>query len=154
MNGLTKAFILIVFVFIVGEGFAIGQQSNEENKIKSAIHSYEKALNNSNIKGISQIFMEDGIIILQGSPTIIGADAIQQFYIKLFKALDFGLNFDIDEVVQMSSEWAFVRTSTTGTNKVLADNSSRAGNGHEIFILKKIDGNWKIARYAGSSAKK
>ena len=154
MKDLTKALLLIVFVYIAGVGFAVGQESNEENKIRDSIHLYEKALNNNSVEGISKIFTEDGIVILQGSPTVIGTDAIQQFYIKLFKTVDFGLIFNIDEVVQMSPKWAFVRTSTTGTNKVLSNDSSRAGNGHEIFILKKqTDGNWKIARYAGSSVK-
>ena len=154
MKNLKRVFVLVVFIFIAGEVLVFGQVSNEESRIRSTINLYEKALNNSSVEGISQIFTGDGIVILQGSPTMIGADAIQQFYIKLFEALDFDLQFNIDEVVQMSSDWAFVRTSTTGTNMVLANNSSRAGSGHEIFILKKQkDGNWKIARYAGSSAK-
>ena len=128
--------------------------TEENNKIDSIVNLYGQELNNNNVESLSQLFTEDAILVLQGAPPTIGIEELVKFYTTLFKALDFELTFKIDEVVQMSPEWAFVRTSTSGKVKILSNNSSSPSSGHEIFILKKeTDGNWKIARYAGSSSK-
>lgn len=154
MKSLTRKFALIIFITLVARGLTFTQESDEQIKIKSIVNLYEKALNNNCVEGILQLFTEEGVLILQGAPTIIGVNAVQEFYTSLFRSLDFDLKFNIDEVVQMSHDWAFVRTTTTGTVHVLSSNSSNPGNGHEIFILnRQSDGAWKIARYAGSSSK-
>ncbi len=154
MINLTKTFTLIVIIFLVAKISTFAQKPNEENKIRSIVALYEKALNDNSVEGIRQLFAEDGILMLQGSPTHIGNEKIRNFYTSLFKNLDFDLKFNIDEVVQMSAEWAFIRTKTSGTVNILSNNSRNPGNGHELFVMKKqSDGNWKIARYAGSSSK-
>ena len=154
MRNFTKTFTLIVIILMIAKISTFAQESDKENNISSIVDLYEKALNDNSAEGIIQLFAEDGIIILQGAPTKIGTEEIKSFYTSLFTNLGFNLKFNIDEVVQMSTEWAFIRTTTSGTVNILSNNSSNPGNGHELFILKKqSDGNWKIARYAGSSSK-
>jgi hypothetical protein len=85
---------------------------------------------------------------LHGAPTGIGTEAVKKFYISIFKKIDFDLRFNIEEIVQITTEWAFVNTTSR------SNNSRDSGEGgHEIFILKKqTDGNFKMAGYAGFSA--
>jgi len=148
MKNLTKPFTLIIFVVATASFSILAQEPNEDIKISNVIYSYEKALNSNNVDGVLQQFAKDGILVLQGSPTRIGTEAVKEFFISIFKIIDFDTKFNIEEIVQMSSEWAFVRTTTRSNNST----DSKEG-GHEIFILEKqADGNWKIARYAGSSA--
>ena len=124
--------------------------TKDENKIVDIINLYGQELNNNNVESLSQLFTEDAIVVLQGAPTTIGTEAVLKFYTLLFNILDFDLKFKIDEVVQMSPEWAFVRTTVTS----FSSSSKNPSSGHELFILKKqADGNWKIAKYAGSSSK-
>lgn len=150
----TRKTVTLILILIITAGTSIfAQKLDEETKIRNTIKLYEKNLNENNVEKVAKLFTKEGILILQGSPTIIGTKAMEEFYTSLFKILDFDLTFNIDEVVQMSDDWTFVRTTTTGTVKVLSNNQSRKGNGHEIFILQRqTDGNWKVARYAGSSA--
>jgi len=149
MKNLTRTFTLIIFVVATSSLSIFAQKSNEDKKISNVVYSYEKALNSNNVDSVLQQFAKDGILVLQGAPTSIGTEAMEKFYSSIFKNIDFDLKFNIEEIVQMSPEWAFVRTTTR------SNNSTDSGEGgHEIFILKKqTDGNWKIARYAGSSAK-
>ena len=149
MKNLTRTFALVILVVATTSLSIFAQKSDEDKKISNVVYSYEKALNSNNVDSVLQQFAKDGILVLQGSPTCIGTEAVKGFFISIFKIIDFDTKFTIEEIVHMSSEWAFVRTTTRSNNST----DSREG-GHEIFILKKqADGNWKIARYAGSSAK-
>lgn len=149
----SRTLILIVIYGIVTTISTFAQESYKDKKIISVVNFYEQALNGNDVDRMLQLFTEDGIILLQGASTSIGTEAVGKFYLSLFKALDFDLKFNIDEVVQMSAEWAFIRTTSSGKVTILSNNSNNLSKGHELFILKKqADGNWKIARYAGSSA--
>ena len=148
----TFTLATIFSMFTMMPSFA--QESNGDMKIGKTISAYEKALNNKDIDRVLQLFSKDAVLVLQGAPTSIGSAAVKKVYVSLFESLDFNLKFHIEEIVQISEEWAFVRTTTSGSTHIRSNNSDIQSNGHELFILKKEgDGNWKIARYAGSSSK-
>ena len=44
-----------------------------------------------------------------------------------------------------------MRTTSTGVVKILANGAEVPGSNQELFLLRKIDGQWKIARYSFSS---
>jgi hypothetical protein len=55
--------------------------------------------------------------------------------------------------MQVSGTWAFVRTTSNGSVRVLSNGSNAANAGQELFVLEKAEARWKIARYAASSTK-
>src|SRR5438445_154528 len=65
--------------------------------------------------------------------------------------------FDFDEVRQahwlIESDWAFARTRSTGTVKVLAsDQASIPEANQELFVLhREDDGQWRFVRYIFST---
>ncbi|VAV89858.1 hypothetical protein MNBD_ALPHA05-642, partial [hydrothermal vent metagenome] len=70
----------------------------------------------------------------------------------VFAAIDLNIEFQIDEIVQLSPQWAFARTRSEGlvTINATGDNSPEANQ--ELFIFTKTDGGaWKIARYIFST---
>lgn len=143
---MIKQITIILAVLVSNMIFA---QNNAEKEIENIVHAYEEALNNGNVEKVLQQFTSDGILLLQGSPTIKGTEAMKGFYSSIFNVIDFDLAFNIEELVEISDEWAYVRTITSSKTDLQADE-----NGHEIFLFnKKEAGQWRIARYAGSSAK-
>jgi len=44
-----------------------------------------------------------------------------------------------------------LRTTSTGVVKMLANGAEVPGSNQELFLLRKVNGQWKIARYAFSS---
>ena len=50
------------------------------------------------------------------------------------------------EVVQ-GADFAFARTVSRGKVTVLADDVTAPEENRELFVLQKLDGEWKIARY-------
>jgi len=65
-----------------------------------------------------------------------------------FKAVKISIKFEVDEVKPVSDKWAFARTRSAFTLKVLgADIAPIPDNNQEIFLLQKEADGWKIARY-------
>ena len=85
----------------------------------------------------------------QGFPTQVGHDAVKGWYSEAFKVLTLDIKFDFHEVVVISDEWAFTRTSSSGTQALQGQKSPEANQ--EMFVMKKEDGDWKIARYSFST---
>lgn len=149
MRGYLKIILTLSLITLGYYGVSFAQNTIEKDKITNIIKQYENSLNNEDLKGVMSLFSKEAVLVLQGTPTSTGTQSIKSFYKKIFDVIDFNLEFDIKELVIMSAEWAFVRTSTRDI-----DSEDKSEKGHEIFLLsKKADSNWVIARYAGSSAK-
>jgi ketosteroid isomerase-like protein len=77
---------------------------------------------------------------------------VRKVYEAGTKTRALNLKFTVDEIVQMSPEWAFVRTKSSGSSKVISTGATNAEANQELFILHKSDdGAWKIARYSFSN---
>ena len=86
----------------------------------------------------------------QHFPTAIGTDDVRRAYDKTFDMITLSVDFNIIEVVPITHEWAFARTASAGTTKVKAGGGGPEAN-QELFVLQKVDGVWKIARYCFST---
>lgn len=71
-------------------------------------------------------------------------------YKKVFDTITLHVKFTIEEIVQMSPTWAFVRTNSAGTNKINATGAVSVEGNQELFVFKKEGDAWKIARYSFS----
>ena len=125
--------------------------SPDSEAIKATLATYGKALAASEVEAIVKLYAKDGVTMAQGFPTQIGHDAIREWYTNVFKAINLDVKFDIKEVVVTSDEYAFARTSSAGTQKVYqTDQTSKEAN-QELFVMQKVGGEWKIARYCFST---
>jgi ketosteroid isomerase-like protein len=98
------------------------------------------------------LYTEDGVFMPQHFPSAVGSSAVRAAYAGVFKAIKLNVKFDIVEVRQVSPTWAFARTNSAGTVKVLADGSGGPEANQELFVLEKSSsGDWKIARYCFST---
>ncbi|MCJ1408848.1 hypothetical protein MMC19_002925 [Ptychographa xylographoides] len=121
--------------------------SSDESAIKAVLQKYEDALNASSTDMVMPLYTSDGIFMPQHSPSAIGTTALQEAYDFVFKTLQLSVKFEVQEAVALTAEWGFARTSSAGTQKIHA--SGKTGNeaNQELFVMQKVDGNWKIARY-------
>lgn len=127
--------------------------ADDDGDLRGVVSSYQQALNDNDAGAVARLFTDDGIAMIQGTPTTTGSAALRTLYGTLFKRLDFDIAFEVAEVVPMSERWALVRTTSSGTVKVLANGSTVANSGQELLVLEKTGAQWKIARYAASSTK-
>ncbi len=87
----------------------------------------------------------------QHNPSAVGIHQVEAAYTAAFQTIDLNVEFDIVEVEVISDDWAFARTNSTGTITINATGDKFAEGNQELFVLQKIDGDWKIARYGFST---
>jgi len=118
----------------------------EKSRIEQVVRKYEKALNASDTLGILTLYAPDGIFMPSQAATAIGADQIKVSYKQLFKSYLFNVKFSVEEIEQFGSV-AFLRSTSTEENTVLASKQKISEENRQLFFLKKINNDWKIYRY-------
>ncbi len=120
-------------------------------RIEAVLKGYERVLNASDVAGVVKLYTKDGVFMSPNNPSAVGIHQVEAAYTGAFQAIDLNVEFDIVEVEVISDDWAFARTNSTGTITINATGDKFAEGNQELFVLQKIDGNWKIARYGFST---
>ncbi len=149
----TAALVLAIILPISALADSTTQQA--KTKITEQLRSYEQALNASDTASVLKLYSEDGIFIPEYSQPVVGREAVGAVYTQIFKTIKLNVRFKIDEIQPLSRDWAFARTQSSGTVKVLGTDKPESAEGNnEIFILhRESDGQWRIARYLFASNK-
>ncbi len=143
----TLAAALLVFGSLSG---AQAADSDREN-IRAVLEAYEQVLNASDVAGVLKLYADDGVFMAQHNPSAVGIHQVEAAYTGTFQAIDLNVEFDIVEVEVIADDWAFARTNSSGTTTINATGDKIPEGNQELFVLQKIDGDWKIARYAFST---
>ncbi len=123
----------------------------DKNQIQSVLKTYERVLNASDVDGIVKLYTQDGVFMAQHNPSAVGIERVEAAYTGAFQAIDLNVRFDIVEVEVIADDWAFARTNSAGKTTINATGNKIPEGNQELFVLKKIDGDWKIARYSFST---
>ncbi len=143
----TLAAAILIFGSLSG---AHAADSDQEN-ILAVLKAYEQVLNASDVAGVLKLYTKDGVFMAQHSPPAVGIQQVEAAYTGAFQAIDLNVEFDIVEVEVIADDWAFARTNSSGTTTINATGDKIPEGNQELFVLRKIDGDWKIARYAFST---
>lgn len=119
--------------------------------IEQLLNMYQRALNTGDAQAAAKLYTDDGVLMAPGNPAAVGTQALQQAYAGIFQAIALNIKFEIAETQLLSHEWALLRTTSTGVIKILANGAEILEGNQELFLLRKEDGQWKIARYSFSS---
>jgi uncharacterized protein (TIGR02246 family) len=125
--------------------------SHDRAEIEQVLKSYEQSLNASDVKGILKLYTDDAVFMVPGSPSAVGIQAVEDAYVATFQAIRINLTFQIAELQLLSPEWAFLRSNSTGQVTIVANGAVIPSANQELFLLRKTDGQWKLARYSLSS---
>ncbi len=120
--------------------------AEERQAIEATLLQYEKTLNESDVKGILELYAPDSVFMPSGAPSAIGTKEIRAAYEHVFGAIKLDIKFTIDEIVQ-SGNYAFARTISRGQVTILVDGVTAPEENRELFVLQKREGTWRIARY-------
>jgi len=129
-------------------------ETKDKEQIKETIKIYFNALNNSSVETAIDQYTNDGVFMPKEAPTSVGKEQLKEAYKYVFNTLDFiNMDYTIDEL-SIEADVAIVRTSSLGNMKILANNLVIEGATHrELFVMKKENNQWKIARYMFNSIK-
>lgn len=116
--------------------------------ITDTLRRYEAALNASDTGAVMKLYADDGVFMPQHFPSAVGVAQVRAAYDGVFSTIRLSVTFDIVEVVPVTEDWAFARTTSAGTVTVLATGDSGPEANQELFVMQRVEGAWKIARYA------
>jgi len=121
--------------------------------IEATIFAYFQALNDANIDAILNLYSNDPVMLPFLQPAVVGTDAVRANYEGTFQLIRFEVQTTIQELVEMSPEWAYVRTDTSGIFTPTKTGEGAPATFHELFLLRKTGNErWNIARYSFSPA--
>lgn len=123
-----------------------GSDQQCKTDIQALLDSYQSALNGSDVDRIMPLYSENGVFMPANKPTSVGQVQVKTAYQHVFKAIDLDIAFHIDEI-ERQGDIAFVRTSSDGEIKLLKDNVVVKNNTRELFIMKRVNDEWKIHQY-------
>ena len=120
--------------------------SNDQAAIKGLLFAYRDALNASSVDQVLPLYTTDGVFMPTGFPTAVGTEQVRGAYTGVFCSIKLNIEFYIDEI-EVDRDHAFARTTSKGTTLIHATGETVPEENRELFVLKRTDGGWKIARY-------
>ena len=125
--------------------------TSERTAIEATIFEYFQALNHGDVDAVLKLYTDDPVQLPFLLPPVVGTEAVRNNYQSTFRNIRFQMHTTIQEVVQMSPEWAFVRNDSAGTFTPIKTGKGAPSTFHELFLVRKgTDGKWRIARYSFS----
>ena len=115
-------------------------------EIQNLLVNYQRGLNEGDVDVVGSVYADDAVFIGQPFPTATGKDEIVALYADVFSKLDFNVQFDIEDI-ELSGDLGFVRTRSHGTIVPKGQDPQGGEGNREVFVLKKIDGEWKFYLY-------
>lgn len=144
-------FAVVACIAISPQGVAASSSADKatEAAIKQQIQNYEQAVNSGKIDSVMRLYTKDAVFMAQNSAPAVGQEAVRSAYCGLFQALKLNIVFEFDEVQQVSEDWAYVRTRSTGSLSLLAGSKTTLPESNqEMFLLhREADGQWRITHY-------
>lgn len=146
------AVLLFPVVAVAGESI---DNPGATKAITKQLDCYEEALNASDIDGLLRLYTDDAVVMPPNSPPSVGRAAVRDAYRLVFADIKLSLHFSIEEMRQLSPEWAYVRTQSKGTVEILSSKGAAVPEANqEMFLFHRdVDGQWRIARYMFSSTR-
>jgi uncharacterized protein (TIGR02246 family) len=117
---------------------------NEE--IKQLLQTYQRGLNDADLDLVRSVYANDADVIGQPFPTATGIQEIIALYADFLSKLDFNVQFELLEM-ELSNDLGFIRTRSHGTIVPKGQKPTGSEGNREIFIVKRIQGDWKFYRY-------
>ena len=119
-------------------------------RIEEVITKYEAALNAGNTDEVLKLFGKNPTFMPQDAPAQVGRAAVRQAYDNVFSTIKLDVKFTTHEV-EVLGDTAWVRTSTAGQTRILANDVVVNEGNNELFIFKQENGDWKIHQYLFST---
>ncbi len=114
--------------------------------IKDLLKTYQRGLNEANLDLIRSVYTSDAVVIGQPFPTATGIENIIALYSDFLSKLNFNVRFEWLEM-ELGNDLGFVRTRSQGTIVPKGKKPTGSEGNRELFIVKKVQGNWKFHRY-------
>jgi len=117
-----------------------------QHAVYDVVHQYERALNAGDVTTILDLFAPESVADWNNKRTYATREEREAGYAALFKIAKFSTIFAYD-TIDVTGDVAVVRTHHHKGAAVIEEGKSVTDYNREVFILKRINGEWKIYLY-------
>jgi uncharacterized protein (TIGR02246 family) len=121
--------------------------TSDQDQIRQLVRHWLDATRRGDTQAVLELMTDDVVFLVPGRPPF-GKQAFAEA--SRAQAQPDGMSFDgrstIEEIV-VSGDWAFMRTRLSVTT-TQAGQAVNTRSGHTLTVLRREDGNWKLARDA------
>lgn len=128
------------------------EQASEKAAVETLIHSYQDALNASDVNKVASMYTPNGVLLANAAPTAEGVEQVKGTYQYVFDHFTYTLAFTILEL-QVNGNTAFARSTSKGSFVIKSSNQTVPDENRELFVFEKKEGQWKIAKYMYNKSK-
>ncbi len=149
MRYLPRLLTLAILVFslsLIPSFNVSAQNSKDEQEAKEVVETYFKALNESNAEKILALYHKDSVFLPNNAPAVRGIDEIRKTYRSLFGQIKLNTKH-VYHHVSVHGDVAVVESKADGILTIFDTKTEVSANDNELFVLRKIEGKWKIDRY-------
>ena len=122
-----------------------------EQAIAAVLARYAEAANNSDAAAVAELYTDDAVLMAENNPPAVGKAAVHAAYSAMAGAIKLDIAFEVAEIRLLASDWAFLRSTSTGTIRLLQPGIDIPEANQELFLFQMVEGTWKIARYSFST---
>jgi uncharacterized protein (TIGR02246 family) len=109
--------------------------------------------NAGDIEGWVSLFADDAVYLPEGRPPVTTRDGLEGVAVSQFSRYRPNIQITTDEI-QVLGDWAFARTTVTGTLTPPRNANPIRVDGKELALYRRQpDGSWKIARLIANSSR-
>jgi len=130
---------------------ALAEVSTESEKAKQVVVDYFSALNKSDVKKIISLYHKESVFLPNNAPASRGIEEIEKTYQAVLDTIKLNTTHIYHHVL-VSGDIAVVESKANGNLTVLKTNKILPANDNELFVLKKVNGVWKIDRYMSNGS--
>jgi ketosteroid isomerase-like protein len=120
--------------------------SAQQHAAYDVVHRYEQLLNTGDTAEILKLFAPDGVAEWNDKPTLATRQEKSDAYEALFKVAKFSTVFGYAGI-DVHGDMAVVRTYHRQGATVILAGKEVVDLNREVFVLSKIEGEWKIVLY-------
>lgn len=151
MKNLSKSVIGILLLSLIQIN-VFADVFTEREKANQVVVDYFAALNKGNLNKIISLYGGNSVFLQNDAPASRGIKEIKKTYQDILNTIKLNITHK-SLYVSVSGNMAVVESQSNGNVTVLKSNVKLHSSFNEIFVLKKIDGKWKINRYMFNSSK-
>jgi uncharacterized protein (TIGR02246 family) len=154
----AQALLLCLSMFgAVGAGVAAGESpafvfssdpatSAAQHAVYDVVDRYQQALDTGDVDTILNLFAPDSVAEWNTKRTYATRDQRAEGYAALFKLAKFSTVFAYD-AIDVTGDVAVVRTHHHKGAAVIENGKTVTDYNREVFVLKRLNGEWKIYLY-------
>ena len=149
MNKLGTCFLTLLLAALAPLPTEAAEDAKKE--IENLLTTYQERLSNNDIDGILALYSANPVFIPEYAPPAVGRESVRKAYEWVFATLKLRGEFAFHDV-EVIGNTAWVRTTSTGHFRVLANGAEGDVANSELFVLKLEGGGWKMHRYIFASS--